>query len=84
MLVYREDLEDLLRRGAAGATRDPRREEVYLHCLRHPASPCRVHYRADVLAIDCAACNAPIVSLVIASRARDLRGLDPPDEEAVP
>ena len=84
MPLYREDLEALGACSIPGCGADHRHGEIFFHPTCHPDSGCWVHYRGDVLTVRCAACRGHVASLVVASKATECRGFDPPDEEAVP
>ncbi len=85
MALYREDLERLGTCSVPGCGRNHRDEEIYLHARCHAGSPCWARFRGDVLTIECARCKKTVLSVVVASRASEGRGLEPPpDEEAVP
>lgn len=75
MLLYREDLERL-GCSATGCTETHREGEIYFHSQCHLDAPTWVHYRADVLTIECSVCRKHIASIVVASRDAHDRGLD--------
>ena len=82
MALYREDLEQF-RCDVPDCDESAHTDEIYLHPRCHMESPTWVHYRADVLTIECAKCGRIVATVVIASRAHEARepGSEPDVED---
>ncbi len=71
MALYREDLEQT-GCGCPACRETQHTSEMYFHPHCHPGSPTWVHFRGDVLTVECAKCRREVVTVVVASRAQDV------------